>query len=346
MAISSASFSASATLRQTVQRLQSELSTRQTELSTGQVADAGLSLGGHIDELISFQQSNSLLSTYQNTNSMFSTRLDQTQAALTSLNSAASDLQSAAISVSSGGSVSGLVSQAKASLDSIVSALNTTVNGDYIFGGLNSSQAPATNYSSPPGTAQAAVASAFQTAFGMPQNAATATSITPAAMTSYLNGPFANLFADPQWGQLWSNASNTNVTVQISPGQNVTVNANANDPSIRKLMMAATMLSDTSLQNLSPATAQVVINQATTLANEAVSGLSAVQTDVGLTQNRVTTATEQITATQNSNTTGADNLDGADPYQTATRISELQTQLESSYQLTAQLQQLSLSRFL
>ena len=111
-------------------------------------------------------------------------------------------------------------------------------------------------------------------------------------------------------------------------------------------MMAATMLSDTSLQNLSPATAQVVINQATTLANEAVSGLSAVQTDVGLTQNRVTTATEQITATQNSNTTGADNLDGADPYQTATRISELQTQLESSYQLTAQLQQLSLSRFL
>ena len=344
MAISSTTFNASATLRQTVQRLQSELSLRQTELSTGKIADAGLTLGGHIDQLISFQQQNSLLGNYQSANGLLSTRLGDTQTALDSLSKAASDLQSAAISVSTGGSLSGVVVQANSIFSSITSALNTTVNGNYVFGGINAGQAPMSDYFSPSSTAQAAVSSAFSTAFGMAQNSATVSSITPAQMTSYLNGPFANLFADPQWGSLWSQASSANISVQIAPGDTVT--ANANDPSIRKLVMAATMLSDPSLQNLAPATAQIVVNQAMQFANQAIAGLTAVQTGVGMTQSHVNDTNQKLSTTQDALTTAADHLDGADPYQTATRISELQTQLESSYQLTAKLQQLSLAKFL
>jgi flagellar hook-associated protein 3 FlgL len=40
------------------------------------------------------------------------------------------------------------------------------------------------------------------------------------------------------------------------------------------------------------------------------------------------------------------NLDNVNSYQVATQISNLQTQIETSYELTAQLQNLSLSKYL
>jgi flagellar hook-associated protein 3 FlgL len=40
------------------------------------------------------------------------------------------------------------------------------------------------------------------------------------------------------------------------------------------------------------------------------------------------------------------NLDDVNSYQVATEVSTLQTQLQTAYQLTAQLQQLSLAKYL
>ena len=124
------------------------------------------------------------------------------------------------------------------------------------------------------------------------------------------------------------------------------VNGNANDPAARNAMMAMTMLADLGIDKMDPATAQVVIQKAAQVGSSTVSNIGDTQADLGLAQNRVTAASQQMTATRNALTTAADKLDGADPYQTALRINELQTQLESSYQLTAQLQQLSLAKFL
>ena len=346
MSISSANLGASFLLQQSIQRIQSELATRQTELSTGKVADAGLSLGGRTQQLVSFQQQDTLLSAFQDTNGLLTTRLDQTQAALSGLSTTVSDLRTAALSVTAGESLTGLMTQASASLQSAVSGLNTSVNGEYVFGGINSGQAPMADYYGQPGLARQAVAAAFQTAFGTSQSGLTVGSISPAQMTAFLNGPFAALFSDPQWNALWSSASNTNPTIQVAPGQDMPVNGNANDPAARNAMMAMTMLADLGIDKMDPATAQVVIQKAAQVGSSTVSNIGDTQADLGLAQNRVTAASQQMTATRNALTTAADKLDGADPYQTALRINELQTQLESSYQLTAQLQQLSLAKFL
>jgi flagellar hook-associated protein 3 FlgL len=39
-------------------------------------------------------------------------------------------------------------------------------------------------------------------------------------------------------------------------------------------------------------------------------------------------------------------LEGADPYEASTRVSTLMTQIETSYALTARIQQLSLAKYL
>jgi flagellar hook-associated protein 3 FlgL len=44
--------------------------------------------------------------------------------------------------------------------------------------------------------------------------------------------------------------------------------------------------------------------------------------------------------------TQINSLDGADPYQTSLQVSSLTTQIQTAYSLTAQLQQLSLVKYL
>ena len=97
--------SISSSLRQSVLNLQSELNVSQTEVSTGNYADIGLSLGAATGSSVSLQAQNSLLQTISDTNSAASTQLSATQNGLGSLQSSAQSLLNSLIAAS--GSTSG-----------------------------------------------------------------------------------------------------------------------------------------------------------------------------------------------------------------------------------------------
>ena len=67
---------------------------------------------------------------------------------------------------------------------------------------------------------------------------------------------------------------------------------------------------------------------------------------LGSAQTHVTDANDNMSAQMNILQTQINNLDSIDAYQTATQVNSLSTQIQTAYALTAQLQQLSLVKYL
>jgi flagellar hook-associated protein 3 FlgL len=94
--------------------------------------------------------------------------------------------------------------EAAGNLELLMSRLNTQLNGSYLFAGINSDVAPINDYNDPLQPNKIAADAAFLGQFGFTQANPAVSTISGAAMTAYLNGPFDALFADPNWGNDWS----------------------------------------------------------------------------------------------------------------------------------------------
>src|SRR5579875_833289 len=339
--------SLSSAMRQSILQMQSQLASAENELSTGNYADIGQTLGAQAGENISLQNQISYLQTLTNTNNIVSTRLSTTQNALASLQANAQSLLNSLIENN------GVTSNANAiqatgvsDLQNLISTLNTSVNGDYIFGGTNTGQQPITDYYGTPAPNKSAVDNAFLAAFGMTQTSAGVSTISGASMQSFLDNQFAPLFQGTNWMADWSSASNQTLTNQISETETVSTSVSANNAAFQNLAQAYTMLADLGTQNLSSSAYQAVSSTAQGLLTSAISSLTNLQTNVGVVQSSISRATNQMSLQMNVLSTQVNNLESVNPYEVSTQISDLQTQIEISYSLTAQLQQLSLVKYL
>ncbi len=339
--------SISTSLRQSVLQLQSDLSNVQTQVSTGNYADIGLTLGNQTGQSVSLQADNAFLQTISVTNSKASARLATTQNSLADLQSSAQSMLETLVGSNGATTDAATVqSTAAADLSSLISTLNATLNGDHLFAGINTSSAPITDYNSPAAPNKASVDAAFSSAFGMPQTSAGVSGISGGAMQSFLDTQFAPLFQGANWTSTWSSANDQTLSGQIAPNQTESTSVSANQPAFQQLAQAYTMLSDLGSQNLSQAAYQAVVATARTTLTSAIAGLTNLQASVGLIQSSVSTANNQMSLQMNLLSTQISNLESVNTYEASTRVSELQTQIELSYSLTSQLQQLSLVKFL
>ncbi len=142
-------------------------------------------------------------------------------------------------------------SRRKARCKSLISGLNTNVDGDYLFAGTNTSVAPITDYYSAGSANQPAVNTAFSSSFGFSQTSSSVANITASQMQSFLDNNFAPLFQGSNWTSDWSSASDTTTTSEISPSQTVNTSVSANQSAFQDLAQAYTMVADLGTQNLS-----------------------------------------------------------------------------------------------
>lgn len=150
------------------------------------------------------------------------------------------------------------------------------------------------------------------------------------------------MFQGTNWSTNWSSASSQPLSSQISETQPADTSVSANNTVFRQLAQAYTMIADLGTQNVSSSAYQAVTTTAQCLLTSAISNLVDLQANVGLVQSNIGTATNQMSAQMNILSTRIGNLDNIDPYEVATRVSNLQTQIQTAYSLTAQLQHLSL----
>jgi flagellar hook-associated protein 3 FlgL len=339
--------SLSSSMRQSILQMQSELAASQTELSTGNYADIGQTLGAQTGQDISLQAQNSLLQTITNTNQTVTTRLGTTQTVLQNVQTNAQNLLNALIQNNgSTSNASAIQATGQSDLQNLISSLNSTLSGNYIFGGTNTSKQPITDYYGTPAPNQTAVDNAFSAAFGMSQTSPNVSSISGASMQSFLDNQFAPLFQGTNWSANWSSASSQTLTNQISGSQTASTSVSANNTAFQQLAQAYTMLAGLGTQNLGSSAYQAVTSTAQGLLTSAISNLTDLQASVGLVQSNVSSATNQMSLQMNILSTQIGNLESVNTYEVSTRITDLQTQIETSYSLTAQLQQLSLVKYL
>lgn len=334
--------------RLSLMKLQQQLATAQKEVSSGRLADVGQSLGSRTSETVSLRQELSRIGMITDTNALASSRMRVSQEAMGGVADTAQSFLNTLIASRNTGP-GPRVSQyaASASLVSMTDALNTTFGDEYIFGGINTSQAPLTNYFAEPtaGNRQAVI-NAFQAQFGFAPDDPAVASIIPSQMQSFIDITLTAIFEEPAWSAEWSNASDQNVESRISVSEEIETSVNANDVAFRKLAKAFVMLSDLGVENMTPETYAVVVDKAITFTGEAIQDLAVAQANLGTSQERVARADEKIEAQKDILTNRINGLEAVDPYDAAVRVTSLMTQIETSYALTARIQNMTILNYL
>lgn len=328
-------------------RLQSDLAKAQTEVTSGKFNDVGVALGARTGQAVALNRDIDRLNGMVDTNSLVATRLDASQEALSRITGEAETFL-AALTVGGGSDTERQILQAngKNALETLTSVLNTSLNGEYIFSGVNTDVKPINDYGADGAPNKAAFDAAFLSHFGFAQTDAAAESITADQMTDFLDTVVEPMFTGPEWETNWSNATDETITSRIALNETAETSVSASTDGMRKLAMATSLIVDLLGTPLNANAQTALVEKTRTMVGEAISDIQNVQAKVGLVQTRVNNASERLAMQIEIMTTNLGDLQGVDPYEASTRVNNLLAQIETSYALTARIQQLSLLDYL
>ncbi len=334
-------------LRYSMSRMQAELISGQKEVQSGKVADTGLAIGVRTGKTVSLSRDIQRLDSIVGSNTLVSSRLTATQNSLNQLSEAASTFLTALTSASSGDSNPETTRQAAASmLQALTGIVNSSFNGEHIFAGVNTDVVPLDDYFASGSTGKAAFDAAFLAEFGFAQDDAAANGITPEDMQAFLDGAVNDQFLGAGWQANWSGATQQGITSRIALNETAETSVTANVEGIRKLTMAATAVTSLFEGPLNQKTLSSIADAAMKMVGEAMGDLAQTQAKAGFTEQRIAHATDRVSMQIDLFKTFLQDLEGVDPYEASTRVNALISQIETSYALTARIQQLSLTRLL
>lgn len=314
--------------RLTLMQLQKRLIIAQKEVASGRYADVGLTLGARTGRSVSLRQQLGRLESITDTNSTASTRLDSTLSTMTNLTDTAQKFISTLITARDTATGPAIAkNEAKANLNALMDILNTSIGGEYLFGGINAGVKPIADYfSTTPSAGKQAVDNAFNTAFGVAQGDPATNNITQQQMQDFLDDNFSPLFDQgaSAWG-LWSSASDENMKSRISTSETVESSSNANLAPFRKLAMVFTMVADLGVEELNKGAFHAVVDTAMNIMGEAVQDLSEEQARLGTAQARIENANYRIELQIPIITNQINDLEAVDPNEASTRVTTLMT---------------------
>lgn len=341
------SFAMSQTLRYQVMRMQAELAERTKEAQTGRVADPGVALGAHSGRNLSMSRDIDRLAGLIDANTIAANRLKATQNAMTQIGDIGQSLLASLTASNSGvDQVAIARSEAERVLKTMTGVLNTNLNGEYLFVGINTDVKPVADFSDPASPARAAFDAAFLAKFGFAQTDPAAAGISAADMDDFLANHVEPQFLGAGWQTNWSSASDQKITSRIALNETAETSVTANEIGLRKLAMAAATISDLLQGPLSDEAREAVYAKALTLVGEAVADIANAQAEAGIAENRIEDASARVSSQIDLFKSFIKKTEGIDPYEAATRVNDLMAQLDASYALTARLQQLSLLNYL
>ncbi|KAA0078063.1 flagellar hook-associated family protein [Tardiphaga sp. P9-11] len=338
--------SISTTLRISASKSQVAISKAVKEATTGRLADVGGQLGALAGRDVTLRAELLDMGKIVDTNSLVGGRLDVAQERISQLIGTAESFQKDLLAARNSANGGGIIGQsASSNLQSLLTTLNVAMDGQYLFGGINTAQQPMTPYEAG-SPSKTAIDAAFTATFGFPPGDVAAVNITPAAMENFLDNAFATEFADPAWGTNWSSASDQVMRSRISTTQTVDSSVSANDKAFRKLTMTYTMLSGLDLQSLNQGTFQAVTDKALLLVADSISDLASVGARLGTSQEQTTNATSRLKVQIDIVNKQVNAMEVVDPEEASVRVTSLRNQLEMSHALTAQIQNLSILNYL
>lgn len=331
-----------------IQRAQSDIIDRQVELTTGKHADIGLALGSQSAKSISLGREVARLDTILDSNALVTQRLSSSQEALGQMAEGAQTMLNTLLTAQDSPTADqvGVVQQElSAALGNFTSLANLSVGGEYLFAGVNTDVKPLNSYTAEDSPAKEAFDQAFTDHFNFGPDAPEVADITADELDTFLEDVVEPMFSGDGW-QNWSKASDTDMSSRIRPNEVIDSSSNANGQGFRDFAMTAVV--GLELLDL-PFNAEAQSRLGEKLvdyAGRAISGLTAERTELGVAEGRVAKADVALKNQKDVIATHLGELEGVDPYEAATQINTLLTQMEASYALTARIQQLSLLNYL
>lgn len=350
-----ATFQTTLSGRKAVASITAEIAKTNNEISTGFYNDVYAQLGMRSSQTIALRASMSALEAYTTTNTLLDGKLETMEASMNTIDDALQSVLALATTNASSATQTAttLQAQAKAALDVVISALNTTYAGEYLFSGTSTETAPMqvlnkTNAStglSPDDVVSSIVGSGPTDA----ADAATMIAALEAIFASTPEGTAENYEETFYNGTALSTGGTTNARMQaqIADGQTLSYGVQANDPAFTQIIQGLMMLSTVDVSTITDEGAySAYMDEVVSLLSSGNTALDSVQTTVGSNRALLASAIERQTDLQDIYNNRVVALEGVDSYEAATRLSALQTQLEATYSITAQISNMSILNYL
>lgn len=315
--------------------LRTEMNRLTTELSSGQVADPATALAGNYSYYATIENDLNTIKSYETSANEARQFMSVVQASLEKFQDGANELVSSMLVVGSSQTyepIAEVSALARGDFSEMVSLLNSGTAGRSLFAGA-STDAPA--------LAPADDIMAAFTAAVLASGAATVADIETAA---------ENWFNDPAGfaAVAYTGSNNPLTPIRISPDATVSLDITANDEvfrdTLRYTALAALATDPVFGLNIGQQ-GQLISNAGQGLLGNQY-GLSGLRARVGGSENRIDMSLSRLAAEKVTLDFAKNELLGADPFETATRLEEVQFRLEALYAATVRTSQLSLVNFL
>jgi len=315
--------------------LKSQLDVLTSEISSGVVADIGDHLSGDFVPLSSIERSLSMLQSYQTATAESGLMADMMQVSLNNISDASGQLSPSLLLAGDSNDPTLITAtgvDAHGKLEQAVAALNTSAAGRSLFAGA------ATD-----GTAMAP-ADTMMTAIRAAIAGETTADGVVAALKVWFDTPGGGFDT-----MAYTGSTSPAGPVRLADGQTLALDVTAADPAMRDMLRGfatAALLADKTVLGGNTAARANLARQSGEQLLTADAPLATLRAKVGSAQNRI----ESI---KTGNATQASMLEiarseliGADPYDTATELEAVQSQLKTLYTITARLSRLNLADYL
>lgn len=336
-------------VRLAVQRAQAEVADNQLEVTTGRHADIGLALGSKTARTVSLNREVSRLDSMMDNNSLVAQRLSVSQDALGQMSDNAQRMLESLITVKGledPTQVGVAKLEIEGALSNFISLANMSSGGEFLFSGINTDVKPMADFFEPGSAAKQAFDDAFLATFGFAQDDPQTADITVTELEDFLDNDVAALFEGAEWADAWSDASETNMSSRITNTELIESSTNANAEGFRKFAMTGVVAMEMLDMDLGSDTRSVLGDRLIQFAGDSIAGIDSERANLGVAEQRVEKANKTLGDQKDVVSIYIGELEGVDPYDAATRMNTLLTQMEASYSLTARIQQMSLMNYL
>lgn len=314
-------------------QLKSTIAVLTQELSTGQTSDLSGRMGSDLSHLTDIEHNLTRLDGYAIATSEATAFAQSAQLNLERMHDAIGMVSTALVTVgqeSTAFGISHASTQARDGLDAVIESLNGKIAGRSLFGGTASDRAPLLS-------SQVLIDSLHVALDGL---------TTVADIEQATNA----WFDDPAGFQtvMYSGSSEPLAPFEIAAGERVSIPLRAEDPVFRDVLrqLAIAAIADDPALSLDAATKSELLQRAGVSLLNGQNTITEVRADLGFAEARIEETATRNSAAISSLQYARNELLKVDPYETATRLEEVQFQLESLYSVTVRSSRLSLLAYL
>jgi flagellar hook-associated protein 3 FlgL len=317
-------------LRHRSSDLKQQMARLTQELTTGQVADVRQALKGNYGYLTEVETNLEVLTGYKTVTAEASIFAGSIQTTLGRFQDLGEQLANSLIVSAIGATSGGTAEEANAAVDMLVGVLNTTSAGRSIFGGTATDR--------PPTETSTELLSELKTAMA---GAATPSDMFTAA-EAWFNSPTGYDLA------FYNGGSASISDVRLSDTEQVEFDVRATDPALKQTLLFASLaaLADDPAFGLDEKQITEVYNQAGASLLGSRDSLTSLRAKVGALKAQIDSSATRNATEMSAMEYEKSALLQVDPYEAATKLEEVQFQLQSIYSVTVRMSQLSLANFL